>query len=335
MKVVIMAGGQGTRFWPWSIEEKPKQFLPLMSEDTMLQQTYKRFQKWIPLEKIFIITTEDYLSYIKEQIPAIDDNQIIIEPIPRDTAPCLALTALQFLQNNDDEVFAAVPADHYIPDEEVLQNALLKAEKAAQKDGSILTLGIKPTRPETGYGYIRAVEDFETSKGYMKVKKFIEKPSIKVAEDLIKDSQIYWNSGIFIWKPSTIETYMKKYQPVIWNTLLDCNRELSIRYSSLPKISIDFAVLEKAETIYTIPVDIQWDDVGNWSALERLNHSNNDHNFEIGDIHSLDSKNCIIKSDKKTVVIGAQDLIIVSTEAGLLVCHKDDEQKIKEIIKKI
>jgi mannose-1-phosphate guanylyltransferase len=333
MKVVIMAGGQGTRFWPWSIKEKPKQFLPLVSKDTMLQQTYNRFQKWLPSEKIYIVTTKEYISFIKKQIPLIDDNQIIIEPAPRDTAPCLALTALHFLQKNDDEVFAAVPADHYIPEDTVLQNALLKAETAAQEFGSIVTLGIKPTRPETGYGYIQAAGETVNNREYLEVEKFVEKPSIEVAEKLLMGKHIYWNSGMFIWKPSTIEYYMRKFQPDIWNLLNDTNRNLNVRYYSLPKISIDFAILEKAEKIYTIPVSIYWDDVGNWSALERLNQTQKNDNYAIGDIHTLDTTNCIIKSDyKKTVVIGVQDLIIVSTKEGLLVCHKDYEQKIKGII---
>lgn len=336
MKVVIMAGGQGTRFWPWSVKEKPKQFLPLISEDTMLQQTYKRFQKWLPIDKIYIVTTEDYLSIIKEQIPLIDEKHIIIEPAPRDTAPCLALTALHFLQKNDDEVFAAVPADHYIPDNEVLQNALIKAEKEAEEDGTILTLGIKPTRPEPGYGYIRAVEDNMNSQGLLKVKTFIEKPSKEVAEKLIMEEKTFWNSGMFIWKPSTIKYYMKKFQPDIWRLLEDTKSDLGVNFYQLPRISIDYAILEKAENIYTIPVEIQWDDVGNWSALERLKNPNNKDNLVIGEIYSLDSQNCLIKSDhKKTVVIGVDNLIIVSTEEGLLVCDKDHEQKIKEIINRM
>lgn len=338
MKIVIMAGGQGTRFWPWSVKNKPKQFLPLMSEDTMLQQTYSRFRKWLPQEKIFFITTKDYYQIIKDQISSIHDNQILIEPMPRDTAPCIALTAMHFINNHDDEPFAAVPADHYIPDDAYLKEIFLKAEKAAQHAGSIVTLGIKPTRPETGYGYIHAEETKANSDGILKVKAFIEKPSKYKAEKLIREPYMYWNSGMFIWKPSTIEYYMKKFQPDIWNILIDKDKDKDIqsRYSSLPKISVDFAILEKAEKVYTIPVDLMWDDVGNWSAMERLNNTTNENNFLNGDIHLLDTKNCIIKSeDKKTIVIGVEDLIIVSTEDGLLVCHKMHEQRIKEILKMI
>ncbi|QNF28466.1 mannose-1-phosphate guanylyltransferase [Metabacillus elymi] len=339
MKVVIMAGGQGTRFWPWSVKDKPKQFLSLMSNETMLQQTYNRFRKWLPSEKIYILTTEEYFSLVKEQIPSINNNQIIMEPLPRDTAPCLALTALHFLKDNDNEAFAAVPADHYIPDDHVFPEIFSLAEEIAENKCAIVTLGIKPTRPETGYGYIQAerneVSNNEVSKNeVLRVKAFIEKPSMKKAVELLKTDNIYWNSGIFIWKPSTIGYYMEKFRPDIWEKLKNCEQVSKTQYSLVPKISIDFAILEKADTIYTIPVNLQWYDVGNWSAWDRLNNKKNGENLVQGDdIHLLTTKNCVIKSeDKKAIVIGVEDLIIASTEDGLLVCHKSLEHKIKDIL---
>ncbi|WP_417897210.1 sugar phosphate nucleotidyltransferase [Bacillus haimaensis] len=333
MKVVIMAGGQGTRFWPWSVKERPKQFLSLMSEETMLQQTYKRFLNWLSPEKIFIITTEQYVSLVKEQIPTIDENQILIEPYLRDTGPCIAMTAQHFLSGEDNEAFAAVPADHYIPDDSLLPEVFKLAEKIAQEELNIVTLGIKPTRPETEYGYIQVESDKKNKiEDVLKVKRFIEKPKYEVAKELYQEENIFWNSGIFIWKPSTISYYLKKYQPEIWSGLQG-NDNLKDRYSLLPKISVDYAILEKAENIFTIPISLEWDDVGNWSAWTRLNTSGGEGNLIQGDIHLHSSKNCVVISEvQKTVVIGVEDLIIVSTDEGLLICNKDCEKSIKDVI---
>ena len=331
-----MAGGQGTRFWPWSVEDRPKQFLSLMSEKTMLQQTYNRFRKWLPPEKIFILTTAEYVPLVREQMDFINNDQILIEPVPRDTGPCIALAAFNFLRNNDDEPFAAVPADHHIPPNVSLVDIFTLGENIAKKNLSIVTLGIKPTRPETGYGYIQVEEDGEQINGALPVKAFIEKPCLKKAEELLENNNVYWNSGIFIWKPSTIFYYMNKFQPEIWETMENHWDDLKSKYSGLQKISVDYAVLEKANSVYTIPASFQWDDLGNWSAWERLNKKTYENNIFSGDVHLLSTKNCIIKSeDRKTVVIGVEDLIIASTEEGLLICHKSQEQKIKEVLKRI
>ncbi|WP_282171252.1 mannose-1-phosphate guanylyltransferase [Cytobacillus firmus] len=334
MKVVIMAGGQGTRFWPWSVKDRPKQFLSLMSEETMLQQTYNRFRKWLKKEKIYVVTTEEYVPIVKEQLPSMSINQIIVEPVPRDTAPCIALTALHFLKDHDNEVFAAVPADHYIHDDHILQEIFKMAEKVAENEPAIVTLGIKPTRPETGYGYIRAEKFDGGNNQVLSVKAFIEKPTKDKAEKLLEAENIYWNSGIFIWKPSTISYFMDKFQPEIWEKLKKFTENQAYQYSLVPKISVDYAILEKAETIYTIPVDLQWDDVGNWTAWERLTKEVNEENLVQGDVHLLSSNNCVIKSeDRKAIIIGVENLIIASTDKGLLVCHKSQEQKIKDLLK--
>lgn len=329
-----MAGGQGTRFWPWSKIERPKQFLSLMSEESMLQQTYNRFSKWLPREKIYIVTTEEYVSLVKEQLPFINENHIIVEPFPRDTGPCMALTAIRFLEDKDNEVFVAVPADHYLFDDQILPEIFDIGEKLARKDNVIVTLGIKPTRPETGYGYIHAENVEKGNIGELKVKSFIEKPDEEKAERLLKSENIYWNSGMFFWKPSTIGYYMEKFQPEIWDILKNDKQNIKTQYALVPKISVDYAILEKAESIYTIPVNLKWDDIGNWTAWERLNKNSNENNYVQGDVHLLSTNNCVIKSEhQKVVVIGVEDLIIASTKEGLLVCHKSQEQKIKDVLK--
>lgn len=330
-----MAGGQGTRFWPWSVKDRPKQFLPLVGKETMLQQTFNRFNKWLPSEKIFVVTSKDYVPLVKEQIIGINDRQIIIEPTQRDTGPCMALAALNFLKCHDDEPFAAVPADHYIPEDNSLPKIFELAENVAQEEHAIVTLGIKPTRPETGYGYIQAEINQEQENGVFPVKAFIEKPSIIQAEKLIETEGVYWNSGIFVWKPSTISYYMKKFQREIWEIIQFNWDELDLKYDLLPKISVDYAILEKASQIYTIPSNFYWDDVGNWTAWDRLTQKENGSNTILGDISLLSTENCIIKTEnQKAIIIGVQDLIIASTKDGLLVCHKSHEQTIKQIINK-
>ncbi|GIP31301.1 mannose-1-phosphate guanylyltransferase [Paenibacillus sp. J2TS4] len=331
MKVVIMAGGKGTRFWPRSVERKPKQFLSLTSQDTMLQITYGRFRNWLRGESIYVVTTKAYRSLVEEQLPDLPADHIIEEPTPRDTGPCLALTANYFLRSNDDEVIVTAPSDQYIPDDEALMQALWKAEEKAGNDLAIVTLGVVPTRAETGYGYIEAEEG---SDGTIRpVRRFIEKPSQKKARKLILLPNIYWNSGIFIWKPSTIAYYMKLYQNSIWEGINLPGDEWKEGYSELPKISIDYAVLEKAETIWTVPVNFEWDDVGLWTSLERIRGKDQFGNMADGRIYFLHSFNNIVYADKqKTAVIGVADLIIVSTEEGLLICHKSNEQLIKKVL---
>ncbi|MGD7009705.1 mannose-1-phosphate guanylyltransferase [Metabacillus sp. 84] len=335
MKVVIMAGGKGTRFWPWSTKKRPKQFLPLVTEETMLQQTYSRFQKWLAPEKIFIVTSEEFVPLVKEQIRFMHDEQIIIEPEQRDTGPCMALTALKFLEEEDDEVFAAVPSDHFIPEDAQLFEIFELGEEIAEADHSIVTIGITPTRPETGYGYIQAKSEGPKN-NVLPVEAFIEKPDKKKAQSLISKENVYWNGGVFIWKPSTIAFYMEKLQPELWKMATESQKITRDQYSLFPKISVDYAILEKAETIYTIPVNMLWDDIGSWGAWDRLHKKSGDDNLLIGNISISESKNCIIKSeDRKTVVIGVEDLIIASTPHGLLICHKSYEKDLKGILQEI
>lgn len=333
MKAVIMAGGKGTRFWPRSVESKPKQFLALTSGDTMLQLTYQRFRHWLPAEKIYVVTTKQYAAMVHVQLPELTPDRIIIEPASKDTGPCIALAALYFLGKGDNEVLVTTPSDQHIPDHEDFMNVLLKAEKAAVFGEAIITLGVVPTRPETGYGYIETLEPSDDEQ-VVPVRTFIEKPDMEKANDLIQQPNMYFNSGIFIWKPSTISHYMQTYQSKMWSLLSGCEGELEAAYSKLPKISVDYAILEKATTIYTIPVSFDWDDVGLWTSLERIHPANLDGNIAFGDIHSVQAENNIIYSENlKTAVVGVRDLIVVSTDHGLLICHKSKEQLIKEIIK--
>lgn len=333
LKVVIMAGGKGTRFWPRSVDSKPKQFLALTSSETMLQLTYNRFLEWLPKPSVYVCTTIKYVSLVREQLPDLADDQIILEPDQRDTGPCTALIASQFLNLGDDEVLVTTPSDHYIPDSKRLMEALLHAEEAALHDRAIVTLGIKPTRAETGYGYIRTKAGTSSHEARL-VETFIEKPSAEKAEHLIQQDNVYWNSGIFIWKPSTIAYYMSAYQPSLWLAISRSQASLSDIYSTLPKLSVDYAILEKAEMIYMIPVDFVWDDVGTWRSLERMHEADAYGNIVLGEVYANNSNNSIVYAENlKTVVLGVNDLIIIATQDGLLVCHKSNEQHIKTVLK--
>lgn len=329
MKVVIMAGGKGLRFWPRSVESKPKQFLALTSHESMLQQTYHRFRKYVDISDIYVVTGSSYISLIREQLPLLDPSRMIVEPDQRDTGPCMALTARFFLQQDMDDVLVTAPSDQYIPDDKALMKTLLEAERLASKDKSIVTLGIVPTRPETGYGYIRAASESIIGQA-TRVLRFEEKPNEQRANELLLEPDTYWNSGIFVWKPSTIDYYMKLFQRDMWNKLWLSGESLETMYATLPKLSVDYAILEKAETVFTIPVHFVWDDVGTWSALERVFPPDDQGNLLFGEVYPLRASNSIIYAeDQKVITIGVDDLIIVSTKEGLLVCRKSEDQNIK------
>lgn len=333
MKVVIMAGGKGNRFWPRSTEEVPKQFLALTSNHTMLQETYQRFLRWIPAADIYVATVQKYTQLVLEQLKELDSRQLIIEPEQRDTAPCMALIARYFLLEGQDEPFVTVPSDQYIGDDEAYIQAIEQAVEAARQEGVIVTLGIVPTRPETGYGYIEAIGKAQDDGRPYRVKRFIEKPDLEKATRLVNMANVYWNCGIFAWRPSTIAAYLEQFEPDMSRLISLSDEQLEQMYPPLPKVSVDYAILEKADLIYCIPVRFGWDDVGTWTALTRLYPIDEQGNLISGSVHMLRAGDNIVFSDKqKTLVIGVADLIIVSTPEGLLVCPKSDEQTIKQAL---
>lgn len=326
-----MAGGKGTRFWPSSTATKPKQFLSLLSQQSMLQETYARFVKRLPASQIYVATINAYVELVKAQLPELPFDQLIIEPIARDTGPCIALTALYFLHKQQDDVLVVIPSDQYIADDEPLWEALVLAQDKASEGHSTIMLGVRPTRPETGYGYIRTKE--AAAHGNLRpVVTFIEKPAIEIANQLYQSENTFWNSGIFVWRPSTIAYLMDTHCSAIWSPLMKHYPHIDNMYSELPQLSVDYAIIEKAEQLFVIPIQFDWDDVGTWNAIQRHHKADSAGNLLKGPIQVQQAQDNIIFSNKTAVIIGVDHLIIVSTDEGILVCHRSEEHRLKEMI---
>lgn len=327
---LIMAGGKGTRFWPLSTEEKPKQFLNLVGERTMIQMTVDRIIPIIPIERIFVCTGDKYTDYIKEQLPNLPDRNIIIEPEGRNTAPCIAVSSIIIERYYNDSSILVLPADHLIEKEEEFRKIILKANKFIENNHeSIVTLGIKPTRAETGYGYIKFQNDDKSE--ILKVDKFVEKPNKQLATEYLKEGVYLWNSGMFLWKSKHIIEEIKKYIPNTYEALsaLSYIEKSKIReyinnnYRKTDNISIDYAVLEKAKNIYVIPSDICWDDIGTWEAVERYKEKDVDNNIISNNVRIIESKsNMIVNNQKKIILIGIEDIMALETEDEIFIVNK-------------
>jgi len=340
---VIMAGGVGERFWPKSRKNCPKQFLSLTSDgETMIQKTVKRLEPLVSQQDIYIITNAHYLALVYEQLPDLPHENIIAEPCPRNTAPAIGLAASIIAQKYQDAVMFFLPSDHLIHHEENYLNILRKAAQAALQDKNLITIGITPTYPETGYGYIKYQHTENSADHIYPVDCFVEKPDLQTAESYLKSGGYLWNSGMFIWKASSILYNIRKYMPDLWNGLQKIIADyqtkefeftLSQVFPELPSESIDFGIMEKAEHIFTIPSDFGWDDVGSWLALERINKTDENHNMLDGDVLTINSHNCTVSGNDKTIaILGVDDLVIVDTDDALLICHKNQTQDIKKIL---
>lgn len=349
MKVtaVIMAGGKGERFWPKSRTNLPKQFLNISGNKSMIQQCVSRLQKFIPIEQVFVVTNELYAELIKAQIPTIPYENIIIEPVGRNTAPCIGLASIIIEERFPDSTMVVLPSDHIIKNEEEFLHILRTAVDVSQEGRNLVTLGIQPTYPETGYGYIESTNDVTLVNELQvhKVEQFVEKPDIDKATSYLEAGNYYWNSGIFIWKTAVIRGYIKEHMPQVHdiletmkNSFINNNRNEVIvaEFPKMPDQSIDYGIMEKVKDIYVIPCVFGWDDVGSWTALERINDSDENGNVVRGNSLSIDTKRCIIESNGKLIAtLGVEDLIIVETDDVTLICNKDKAQEIKSLIKEI
>lgn len=334
---LIMAGGKGERFWPISTEKKPKQFLNLLGENSMIQLTVKRLLPIIPIEKIFIVTSNEYKNLIKEHIPSIPEKNIIVEPEGKNTAACIALSSFVIKEIYGDINMVVLPSDHLILNEESFRrdlefgNEFLKNNKK-----SVVTIGVEATRPDIGYGYIKTENKEKT---ISKVVSFREKPDYNKALEYLQDGNYLWNSGIFLWSTETILELTKEFLPKTYNLL----REVPINndgfhyeilkklYGEVESISVDYGIMEKAKKIYVIRSSFGWDDLGSWNSLARYKKKDSNNNIIDGSVIVLNSKENIIQTNKKTYIMGVENLIVIETDNEIMIVNQNDVSRIKEL----
>jgi len=345
---IIMAGGIGSRFWPLSRSGKPKQFLDILGVgESLLQSTYRRFRKIIPAENILVVTNIEYGQHVREQLPEILDENVLLEPLRRNTAPCIAYAAYAILKKDPDAVMVAAPSDHLIMREDEFIERVEEGLNFVISHNVLLTMGIKPDRPETGYGYIQAnggkVIEFGKSV-FRKVKTFTEKPNEEMARVFVNSGEFYWNSGIFFWSVREIIAAYDKFLPEIGNSfkagMLIFGTEdeaafIEKTYSVCSNISIDYGVMEKADNVYVFISDFGWSDLGTWGSLFDLKEKDKNNNALVGEnIFLYDVSNSLVSvSEGKLVALqGLDNYIVVESNDFLLICRKNDEQRIKQIV---
>lgn len=335
--VLIMAGGKGTRFWPKSTEEKPKQFINLIEDRTMIQLTVDRIKNVLPIEKIFVSTGEKYIDLVKEQLPDLPDRNIIVEPVGRNTAPCILLASLYIKQIYNNCNIAVLPSDHLIKNEKEFLNTLKMANNFVEEDKeAIVTIGITPDRPETGYGYIKYNKSDKNT--VVKVDRFVEKPDLEKAKQYLETKEYLWNAGMFIFNVDYMlkeleNNYNKTFKllqelPSIYDE--NYGKILNEIYPESENISIDYAVMEKSRNIYVIPSNFGWDDIGTWKSLERYIEKDEKDNLIKGQASIYDSSNNVLYSgDKKIVVIGLDNIFCIESDDMIVIGPKEKIEELK------
>jgi mannose-1-phosphate guanylyltransferase len=356
--VIIMAGGRGERFWPISREKTPKQLIKLLGDKSFLQQAVERVAALVPMKNIFIITNETQAAEVRKQLPKLPKDNVVAEPIGRDTCAAVTLGAALVGARSTKGVMAVLPADHVIPDEKKFQQVLADAFDLASRGQAIITIGIKPTEPNTGYGYIRVGEALPSpseAKGYKTVfhraEQFTEKPHFDKALEYLNSGQYRWNAGMFIWSFVTITEGLQKHQPEMYaacqrwfnvaNDAAKLKKILAREYPEIKKVSIDFALMEHAHNVIVADGAFEWDDLGAWNALSRHLKADPEGNCAVADFIHVDAARNIIfdarSKDRRTpiAVVGLRDSILVQTDDAVLLAHKSQAQKVKELVKKL
>lgn len=342
-----MAGGVGTRFWPMSTTQHPKQFLDILGTgETLLQQTYRRLLRICSANNIYVVTSTSYENLVAEQLPQINSENILCETARKNTAPCIAYASYKIHQRDPKAITVVAPSDHLIKKEEVFEKAIRSCFKKAENENCLITLGIKPTRPDTGYGYIQFIASdlLENDKRIHKVKTFTEKPNAEMATFFMESGDFLWNSGIFIWSTKSIISALEQHDPELatvfkeglpfYNT--DKEREFVDKaYATCKNISIDYSVMEKADNVYVRSSIFGWSDLGTWGSLYTQILKDEHKNALVGkNIITYDCNNCIVQvpKDKLVVLQGLEDFIVVESEGVLMICKKQDEQQIRNFV---
>jgi mannose-1-phosphate guanylyltransferase len=326
---VIMAGGVGERFWPLSRKKRPKQLLPIVGKRTMIQQAVARLKGVVPARRIVVVTNAVQAPLIRRQLRGV--KHILAEPAGRNTAPCIAWATAFIRERDPRAVMVVVPADSYIPDTTQYQAAVRDSLELAGREDVLITIGIQPTSPHTGYGYIQLGDRLNDR--FWRAKRFVEKPDRPTAERFLASGDYRWNAGMFVWSVRAITAALREFQP----ELATDARTLQRRYAKLEKISIDYAVMEKAGNVVVANGDFTWDDVGDWAALERHLPKDATGNVVRGEFAGVDTSGCIVLNDTGKLVgaVGVQDLVIVQTGDATLVCRKADSQRVRELVKQL
>ncbi|MEQ8905439.1 mannose-1-phosphate guanylyltransferase [Ekhidna sp.] len=340
--VVIMAGGSGTRFWPYSRDARPKQFLDVLGTGrSLLQMTFDRFKEVTTEDKIWVVSNEKYDKLIQDQLPELGKDQILLETEKRNTAPCIAYAAYKIMKKDPNAVLVVSPSDHAIFKEKEFVNVISTSVDSAAAEEKLITIGIRPNRPETGYGYIQYISD--PGVPVKKVKTFTEKPEIDLAAKFLESGDFLWNSGIFVWSIDSIIKAFEKYEEEIASLFAAGLKEyftenerafIKATYSQCKNISIDYAIMEKAENVYVVPGDFGWSDLGSWNALHEIKNKDENDNVVEGAVMTYDSKDNYIrgKKGKVTVVQGCEGMLIADFDDVLLVCKKEDSSVFRDFI---
>lgn len=344
---VIMAGGIGARFWPMSKTSRPKQFIDILGVGkTLIQLTFERFAKICPPENVYVVTNEIYKDLVLAQLPELTDEQVLCEPSRRNTAPCIAYANYKIREKNEDALIVVAPSDHVILKEDEFVRNIKSALKAAKEHDWLLTLGIKPSRPDTGYGYIQFREDdvYSDDDQLKKVKTFTEKPNLEIAKSFLESGDFLWNSGIFVWSLKSImsafNTHLDDVDSLFNKGIGVYNTEkekdfINKTYSVCKNISIDYGIMEKAKNVYVLAVDFGWSDLGTWGSLYTIRNKDDNANAIVGsNVKLYNSSNCIVDVPAKKLVVlqGLDGYIVAESDGTLLVCRKEDEQQIRQFV---
>lgn len=339
---IIMAGGGGTRFWPLSRQSMPKQLLNLSGNGALINETIDRISNFIDKSNIYIVTSEKQNGILREVVATnCCEEQILLEPAARNTAACIGYAAFEIIRKHGDGLMCIFPADHYIKDVDEFTRVMRKTIDAAMTMDKLFTIGIKPTFPSTGYGYIKYSNESRYS-DFFEVEEFVEKPNFETAKSYLNNGRYLWNSGIFVWKASVIIENFKRFLPIIYKKLNNIysadNYEsimdrLNLIYPTIPSISIDYGIMERSDEVYVINGDFGWSDIGSWDALGAIYDCDDNGNIIKGESVNIDSKNSIIYSDSRLIAtIGIKDMIVVVTKDAVLVCPKEHSQKVKDVV---
>jgi mannose-1-phosphate guanylyltransferase len=336
-----MAGGVGVRFWPYSRNSRPKQFLDVMGTGrSLLQSTYDRFIPLCPKENIIVVINNEHIDLVKEQLPDLQPHQILAEPMRKNTAPCIAYASFKIKQLNKEAIIIVSPSDHLILKEKDFQEVIAKAANGAEKQDKLITLGIKPTRPETGFGYIQHVE----SKGFVKkVKTFTEKPALSIAKKFLDSGDFAWNAGIFIWGVQAILKSLREHQPELTEVFEEAERcfgtaeesdAIEKAYGQCKNISIDYAILEKADNVYVCQGNFAWSDLGSWSSVHDASEKDEDHNVRQARALTYNTRNTMIKAspEKLVIVQGLNGYLVGEFGNVIIVCEKDNEDQFRKFV---